>query len=488
MTTAEVYELSPLANAIVDRAIDNVNRKLVAGYRNKDNSRPNAKTTNVKVTVSDTLEAVSAADVMQVANRGVAWREIITKSLSRGISSLSTMEFDGEFRVQGGVADGLRNMPNKPGVYVVYDARNEPVYVGDSTNLQKRWHAGHLNEFRQGESQGRPYKLASEFAEGCTVRFLVMDSGTTAAALEAHLIRTAKPRVNAREELLTEQGTRSNIEAKKMKDSSGSTSSLFAGAASEAAMNSGWLVMEQLSAAIMRALKNELVDVFAGGAANLLERVKRFFQHVWSVLKQIISQPLKILEGCFEFIVNALSKTISQIYMMARNLLELANSAWQLHKGAKTMTTEELVQKITETLIVSGSLVIWDALDPIIEAQLLPVLGPVAPYLSAAICAIGFGISSHYLQGVVPHVVEFLISCKSMHHEALQARREACEQLILVAERNHELVLTFEGYVQSTGELVYEMRGQAAELSVHTPVSAFDINSLLNRLPKKGAD
>ncbi|OOK49700.1 hypothetical protein BM547_22575 [Pseudomonas aeruginosa] len=250
-------------------------------------------------------------------------------------------------------------------------------------------------------------------------------------------------------------------------------------------MNSGWLVMEQLSAAIMKALKNELVDVFAGGKSKLLERVKRFFQHIWDVLKQIVTQPLKILEGIFEFIVNALSKAISQIYMMARNLLELANSAWQLYKGAQSMSTEELIKKITETLIISGSVVVWDAMDPIIEAQLLPVVGPVAPYLAAAVSAIGFGISSHYLQGVVPHVVEFLISCRSLHKEALEARLKACEQLMLVEERNYGLVLELEGYMQSTGELIYEMREQTASLSEHKPIAARDINHLLERISKK---
>lgn len=481
-TTTEIHELSPLTAAIVDRAIDNVNRKLVAGYRNKNNSRPNAKSVNVKATVEDTLKSVSSESAMAVANRGQAWREVITKSLTHGASSLSTMKFDGEFHVKNGVADGLNKMPNTPGVYVVYDVNNKPVYVGDSGNLQKRWHAGHLNEYRSKEKQGERYKLAGQFEEGCTVRFIKMDSVTTAAALEAHLIKEGGSdlTVNSRQELLTEQGKRSNIEAKKIKDSSGDTSSLVKGAATEAVMNSGWRVMEELTSAILKALKNELVDVFAGGTSSLIDRIKRFFQHIWSVLEKIIEQPLKILEGFIEFIVNALSKAISQIYTMARNLVDLANSAWQLYKGAETMSTEELIQKITETLVVSGTLVVWDALDPIIEMQLLPLVGPVAPYLAAAIAAIGFGLSSHYLQGVVPSIVEFLISCKSMHQEALQSRRIACEKLIAVAERDHRLVMDFEAYVESEGELVYALREKTVTLSRHSAISELDIESLLN--------
>jgi len=224
----EMKRLPPLANLIVDRAIDNTNRKLVAGLRNKRNSRAGAKSTDLGVVASDTLDAVSADSVMAVANRGQAWREMIEKSLTHGISSLKTMRFDGEFSIQDGKPTGLENVPNKPGVYVVFDKQGQAVYVGDSGQLQKRWHAGHLNEYRQGERANDPYKLAPEFAEGCTVRYVVMESEATAAALEAHLIKTEEPRVNSRQELKSEQGTRDNIEAKKMKDASGSTASLAA--------------------------------------------------------------------------------------------------------------------------------------------------------------------------------------------------------------------------------------------------------------------
>lgn len=485
MTTTDLKELSPLANIIIDRAIDSVNRKLIGGFRNKRNSRPGAKTPDIKSTLKDSLDSTSAASVQAVANRGIAWNEMITKSLTRGISSLSTMEFDGEFTVTNGVPENLDKVPNTPGVYVVYNKQNEAVYIGDSVKIQSRWHAGHLNEHKQKkqgiESGGEPYKLATEFEEGCKVRYISMESEETAAALEAHLIRTENPRVNSREELLNEQGTRPNIEAKKMKESSGSTSTLVKGAAAEAVKNSGWVALEQLSAAALKALKDELVDIFAGGKARLSARIKRFFEKIWSVLRQIIESPLKLLEGVFEFIVNALSKAFSQIYMLARNLLDLANAGWQLFKGAKTMSAEELVQKISETIIVSGTLVIWDALDPVIEAQLMPLLGPVAPYLAAVISAIGFGLSSHYLQGVVPKIVEFVVGVKTGHQEAVGVQRAACEQLITVSERNFELVEILGDYARSSGELVTDMQQQTAQLSVHRPIAAFDIQALLAR-------
>lgn len=250
--------LSPLANGIVDRAIDNITRKLIGGYRNKKNSRPNAKKMDAGTIAKDTLNATSAQSVMEVANRGAAWKEMLQKSLSHGISSINTMKFDGSFTVHNGQAQGLDQVPNSPGVYVVFNKTGEPVYVGDSVKLRQRWYAGHLNEHKQGQNSDKPYKLAEEFQEGCTVKFIQMESEATAAALEAHLIKSEKPKRNSREELQTEQGKRSNIEAKKMKDASGGAGALAMGAAKEAAANVGWGVFEQLASELTKALKDEL--------------------------------------------------------------------------------------------------------------------------------------------------------------------------------------------------------------------------------------
>jgi hypothetical protein len=476
---SEAKELSPLANLIVDRAIDNTNRKLVAGFRNKNNSRPGAKSPDVGAIVDDSLAAASAKSAMEVANRGVAWREMIQKTLSHGTSSLATMKFDGEFTVDNGYASGLDAVPNKPGVYVIYNKDNQPVYIGDSTRLKSRWHAGHLNEFRQGERGEEPYKLADEFKEGCTVRFVTMDSAETAAALEAHLIATEKPKGNSREELLNEQGKRSNIEAKKMKDASGSAASLATGAAKEAAKNSGWVVMEQLTASVMKALKDELVDIFLGGQSKILARIERFFKKVWVVIQRIIDAPFQLLKGVFEFVVNALSKTVRQIYQLARNLFDLGRAAWDLFHAARSMKKDELIRKISETIIASGTLVIWDALDPIVESQLLPLIGPVAPYAAAAISAIGFGISSHYLQHFVPDIVDFLLNTRTGYHDALDAQREACLKIIEIKEQEFETIHVLGELVRSSVQLEKETRSHIRKLNQHTPIMRLDIRTLL---------
>lgn len=475
-----LHGLPPLANAIVDRAIDNVTRKLVAGYRNKNNSRPNANHTDIGVVAKDTLEATSASSVMAVANRGVAWKEMLQKSLSHGISSISTMKFDGAFTVQNGQPQGLDAVPNSPGVYVVFNKSGEAVYVGDSVKLKQRWYAGHLNEHKQGQGSGKPYKLAEEFQEGCTVKFIQMDSEATAAALEAHLIKSEKPKRNGRQELKEEQGTRSNIEAKKMKDASGNVGTLAAGAAKEAASNAGWNVFEQLASALIKALRDELVEIVKGVSRSIKFRLKRLFDRVWSVIQSIIDAPLKILAGIFEFVVNAVSKTIAQFYSLAKNIYDLGLSAWQLFQGAQTMDSEALVEKVTETIVLSGTLILWDALDPVLEANLASVVGPVAPYLSAAICAIGYGLSSFYLQKFVPALVKMLLAMKTGAQKAVEEMRAVCEKLIAIQERELKLLEELKDYAEASFQFEAEMRQHAQVLSQHQAIAPLDVKAMLS--------
>jgi len=475
----ELQTLPPLANAIIDRAIDNVTRKLVAGHRNKNNSRPNAKNSDLGSATKDTLAAASAASVMEVANRGVAWKEMFQKTLSHGVSSIATMKFDGSFTVKNGKAEGLDDVPNTPGVYVVFNQQGEAVYVGDSTKLKTRWNAGHLNEHKQGQRSDKPYKLAAEFQEGCTVKFVTMDSEATAAAVEAHLIAKEKPAKNTREELKTEQGRRANIEAKKMKDASGSTTSIAMGAATEAAKNVGWGVFEQMATELTKALKDELVELAKGVSRTIKHRLQRIFNRVWKVIQAIIDAPMKILAGIFEFVVNAVSKTIAQFYNLAKNIYDLGLSAWQLFQGAKTMTTDELVQKVTETLVLSGTLILWDALDPILEANLATVVGPIAPYLSATVCAVGYGVSSFYLQRVVPALVKLLIAMKSDAQEAVEEMRLTCEQLIAVQERELILLEDLRDYVEGSFDFEVDTRSHITSLASHQPVATLDLRARL---------
>lgn len=476
----EQKTLSPLANLIVDRAIENANRKLIAGFRNKDNSRPNAKTANPAQTAKDTLAATSAKSAMEVANRGVAWKEILLKSLSAGIGSLATTQFDGEISLNAANPDSLKSLPDKPGVYVVYDAAGNLSYIGDSTNLRQRWENGHMAEHHQKAKTGQKYKLAEQIEAGCTIKFVEMDSAETAAAMEAHLIKTEKPPVNKREELKEQQGKRSNIEAKKLKDTMGDVSEVALGAGKEALKNSGWMVFEQLSVAAITAIKDELVDLFMGGAARLKHRVERFLKKIWAVVERIIAAPLKLLSGIVEFIVNALSKAVRQIYNLSKNLFDLAHGAWQLFKGSQTMSREELIQKIVETVIVSGTLIVWDGLEPVIEAQLLPLVGVAAPYISCVLSAIGFGLCSYHLQKIVPPIVEYLVDFKTGWHEALEARREAALQLISVQENEWLMAEGLIEYAQSVNVLAIESQEHRERLAQHRSVQTIDFSALLH--------
>lgn len=502
--------LPPLADQIVDKAIDNMTRKLMAGYRNKNNAKPNANSVDYRAETQEALKAATAESVMEVANRGQVWKEMIQKSLTAGISSVQSLQFSDEFKIAGGQlpSDFDKTVPKGPGVYVVFDDRtNKPVYVGDSDNLRQRWYGGHINEHRQGQrGAGKPHKLADCFEHGCTVKFINMETKESAAALEAHLIRENFKQFpdikrngkrlsrdeenkraealekgmlrNGREELATEQGTRSNQEAQKLKESSGSTGSLVMGATGEAAKNVGFDVLERLTTAIVKAVKVELVDIFLRGKTKMAARFERFFGKVLAALKGLIEAPLQLLRGLVEFIVNALSKTIGQIYNLARNIFDLSQGAWKLFQGAKTMSREELVRKISETVIVSGTLVIWDSLEPVIEAN-LGLLGPFAPYVSSAIVAIGFGLSSFALQAIVTTAIEAIVAFKEGVLRSLEEARAICEQLILNAERELEMLSDLREYVASSVQLMTRMNEHTAMLSQHVPIQPLDIRALL---------
>ena len=512
-----MHGLPPLAHTIVDKAIDNMTRKLIGGLRNKKVAVTNSKSTHWAAESKEALKAVSAQSVMDVANRGQLWKEMITKTITRGVGSLSTMQFDGEFQIRNGQrpADFKKQMPDKPGVYVVFsNETGKPVYVGDSGDMQSRWNAGHFNEYQQGEKSGDRYKLAKNMEAGCTVKFLVMDSVESAAALEAHLIRenfdkfqdvsktdlapgerNAEKKqqerdealeggmlLNKKEELKTEQGTRSNAEAKKVKDSSGSVAGLAKGAAVEGMKNVGYDIAERLVTTCIKGVKDEMVDVFMGGKSKLQVRVSRLFKKVLAVLESIIDQPMQILRGLAEFVVNALSKAASQIYNLVRNLFDLGMAAVQLYRGSETMSREELVRKISEAVIISGSLVIWDALDPVLEVKLLPLCGPFAPYLASALVAIGFGVTSYGLQKVVTCIIDAVVGYQRGLSESLEASREACNRMLELAEKELSMLSEVEEYVAASTELMRDMAKHTAQLSQHKRIEPLDIETMRLRL------
>ena len=486
---AALLELPQLANQIVDTAIDGVSRKLIAGYRNKKNANPNSGSVDFPSEAREALKSATADSVVAVASRGQAWKEMVEKTLTRGIGSLSTTEFDGEFNVRDGKVEGGpgRLMPRSPGVYVVFDSTGKAVYIGDSENMQARWTSGHLNAFREGEREGRvPYKLADELRSGCTVRYIETESKETAAAIEAHFIRESienganNTLKNKRNELESEQGTRSNQEAKKLKDASGTVGSLALGAGKEAAAHVGSDVLHTLSTSMIKAIKNELVDVMRGGRAALIVRVERVIQRLARAVRGI--DLWGILRGLVEFIVNALSKAIGQVMNLARNVWDLGNATFQLYKGAQLMSREDLVRKVAATIITSGSLVVWEAVDPLIEAKLAAVIGPFAPYLSAVFVAIGFGLSSYLLNDFVRSSIDAIVAFKQGYLESLDASRESCDQLVRIAETELRLIAVTSEYVDSSLEFQGTLVRGISKLSAHNVLEPLDFNELTKGL------
>ncbi|AUP76695.1 hypothetical protein CWS02_14105 [Enterobacter sp. EA-1] len=105
-----------------------------------------------------------------------------------------------------------------------------------------------------------------------------------------------------------------------MKDKLDSAATLAVGAAKEAALNVGWDVFERLATTMIKALKDEMVDLFITSKALLRVRLTRFLDTVWGVIKQYRA-PLSILKGIFEFVLNALSQAIGKIYPVGEKYL-----------------------------------------------------------------------------------------------------------------------------------------------------------------------
>jgi hypothetical protein len=158
-------------------------------------------------------------------------------------------------------------------------------------------------------------------------------------------------------------------------------------------------------------------------------------------------------KGIFEFVVNAFSQAIRQVYQLAKNIFELGAAAWQLYNGRKTMTKKELIQKVTETIIISGNVVLWNSMDLFMETQLTPLLGPLAPFLAAFISALGFGVTSHYLSEFVPKIIDLIIGGYAETKENLE---KSAQSIIESSEMNIKMVLALDQYVHSSAALIAE--------------------------------
>jgi|TARA_Y100001973_G_C5209118_1_gene344004 hypothetical protein len=480
----DLQTLPALSNKIVDKAIDNVTRKLVLGARNRKNSRPDAKSINVKSEVSDILSASNTSSYVDVAGRASDWKEVISKSFSHGVSSLSTIQFDSEFNVVGGEILDSKSVHNGPGVYVVYGKSGKPVYVGDAEKVKARWVAGHLNENKQKTRSGEAYKLSSEFEDGCTVKVLHTATKETAAAIEANLIANHKKElINKKEELSNGQGTRSNIEAKKIKERINSSTELFKGAAKEIGEQAAASAIEGLMASAIKHLKVELVDLFKSGKANAKFRIKRFLNAVINDIKNLKTNLAQMLKGILEAVIGLVSQAIAQIYNLVRNLFDLAASAYSLYKGRQSMSTEEMLNQVIETIVISGSLVLWDALDVSIEGLIFPYTGIFTGIIASIISAIGFGLTSHMLSKYVPKLVQFIMGFGISHQMALEERRASYLLIVDSYNLNQELHESACALLQSEVRVCEKMKTMTSKLKEPTPeIKKIEKSDLLSKI------
>lgn len=87
------------------------------------------------------------------------------------------------------IADNVRRLPAKPGVYRMLGERGEPLYVGKAKNLKAR-----VSSY--AKSGGHSNRIMRMIVETRSMEFVVTGSETEALLLEANLIKQLKPRYN----------------------------------------------------------------------------------------------------------------------------------------------------------------------------------------------------------------------------------------------------------------------------------------------------
>lgn len=87
------------------------------------------------------------------------------------------------------IADGIKKLPSKPGVYLFKDAEGHILYIGKAKNLKKRG-ASYLQRV------GRDVKIDGLFVEGDYIDYQVTANELEALLLEAQLIQSNQPKFN----------------------------------------------------------------------------------------------------------------------------------------------------------------------------------------------------------------------------------------------------------------------------------------------------
>ena len=87
------------------------------------------------------------------------------------------------------IADQVKRLPDKPGVYRMFGADKEVLYVGKARNLKKR-----VSNYAKGS--GHSNRIMRMIAETRDMEFVVTQTETESLLLEANLIKQLKPKFN----------------------------------------------------------------------------------------------------------------------------------------------------------------------------------------------------------------------------------------------------------------------------------------------------
>ena len=86
--------------------------------------------------------------------------------------------------------DKLKNLPEKPGVYIMRDEYNEIIYIGKAINLKNR-----VRQYFQNSKNQNP-KVAAMVERITDLEYIITDSELEALILECNLIKKHRPKYN----------------------------------------------------------------------------------------------------------------------------------------------------------------------------------------------------------------------------------------------------------------------------------------------------
>ncbi len=106
------------------------------------------------------------------------------------------MAQDNEFQI----AEELKKLPDRPGVYIMHGQKDEIMYVGKAVNLKNRVR----QYFQKSGNRGRGPQIAQMVTKISRFEYIVTDSELEALVLENNLIKEHKPKYNT---MLTDDKT-----------------------------------------------------------------------------------------------------------------------------------------------------------------------------------------------------------------------------------------------------------------------------------------